>query len=122
MTDLQTVATTYIDLWNENDREARRALLAAHWTPGATYIDPMAAAQGPAEISDLIASVQDRFPGFRFRLLGQPDGHGPNLRFSWGLGPDGAEPPIKGTDFATLQEGRLASVVGFLDALPSGAA
>jgi hypothetical protein len=31
------------------------------------------------------------------------------------LGPEGGEAPIRGTDFATLANGRLASVIGFLD-------
>jgi len=47
----------------------------------------------------LIAGVQQRFPDFRFRLLGQPNGYGEQVRFCWGLGPDGADSPIKGTDF-----------------------
>ena len=37
--------------------------------------------------------------GLRFHLLGQPNGYGEHVRFSWGLGPDGADSPIKGTDF-----------------------
>jgi hypothetical protein len=41
------------------------------------------------------------------------------VRFSWGLGPHGAEPPIKGTDFVTLEGGRLHRVVGFLDQVPA---
>jgi hypothetical protein len=36
-----------------------------------------------------------------------------------GLGPHGAEPPIKGTDFVTLEDRRLHRVVGFLDQVPA---
>jgi hypothetical protein len=60
-------------------------------------------------------------PGFRFSLIGTPDGYGNQVRFSWQLGPEGSDGPIKGTDFATLENGRLASVVGFLDEVPTTA-
>ena len=47
----------------------------------------------------MIAGVQQRFPDFRFTLIGEPNGYGDNVRFSWGLGPEGVDSPIKGTDF-----------------------
>ncbi len=56
-------------------------------------------------IDALIAGVQQRFPDFKFTLIGEPNGYGEHVRFSWGLGPDGVDSPIKGTDFAVL-EGR----------------
>ena len=46
---------------------------------------------------------------------------GDRLRFSWGLGPDGADSPIKGTDFAVLSGGKIRSITGFLDQVPAGA-
>jgi hypothetical protein len=119
MSDPLAIANAYIRLWNESDPQARRRLFAEHWTADASYVDPLAQAKGAEELSALIGGVQERFPQFRFSLLGQPDAHGENLRFSWGLGPDGAEPPIKGTDFARLDGGRLGSVVGFLDQVPA---
>jgi hypothetical protein len=76
-------------------------------------------ATGRSEIAGLIGAVHERFPDFSFSLLGKPDGFGANVRFSWGLGPLGAEPPIKGTDFVTLENGRLERVIGFLDEVPA---
>jgi hypothetical protein len=37
------------------------------------------------------------------------------------LGPEGADSPIKGTDFAIVRDGRIGSVTGFLDQVPQGA-
>jgi hypothetical protein len=54
-------------------------------------------------------------------LIGQANGFGDRLRFSWGLGPDGADSPIKGTDFAVVEDGRIRSITGFLDQVPAGA-
>jgi len=114
----ETVAQRYIAVWNETDPERRRALIEESFAPDAHYLDPLMAGRGHAEVDALIAGVQQRFPEFRFALIGKPDGFGDQVRFSWGLGPDGADAPIKGTDFAELHEGRLKSVTGFLDQIP----
>lgn len=119
MTDITTIAKAYIQAWNETDPARRQALLQTNWTEDATYVDPVMAGQGHAEIAALIAGIHERFPGFRFQLLGTPDSHGNHGRFSWGLGPDGAEPIIEGTDFVEIADGRLAKVTGFLDKIPS---
>lgn len=119
--DARKTAERYITLWNETDATRRRALLESSWTPDARYVDPLAQVQGHAAISELVGGVQQRFPGWRFRLLGNPDAHGSHLRFTWGLGPSEAEDLIVGTDFAELAEGRLRSVTGFLDKVPAGA-
>src|SRR4030095_1417992 len=115
------IAEHYIAVWNETDAERRIRLLEAHWTDDARYVDPLAQAQGREQISALVGGVQQRFPGFRFQLKGQPDAHGEHLRFSWTLGPSGAEDLIEGTDFARIAGGRLQCVTGFLDKVPAGA-
>jgi hypothetical protein len=118
MTNPADIAETYIAAWNETDAAARKAMIVDTWTGDATYVDPMAAVEGHAGVDALIAGVQERFPGFRFALIGEPDGHGEHVRFSWGLGPDGADAPIKGTDYVRVEDGRLKSVTGFLDQVP----
>ncbi|GJD48307.1 hypothetical protein OPKNFCMD_1024 [Methylobacterium crusticola] len=119
MSDAATHAERYIAIWNETDPARRRALLAAAWTETGTYADPLMAGTGHAQIDGLVAAVQSRFPGMRFRLTGRPDGHGDHLRFTWALGPEGGEGLVEGTDFATLEAGRLARVTGFLDRVPA---
>jgi hypothetical protein len=121
MTDAAIIANRYIDLWNETDPQRRRTLLAELWNETGTYLDPLMQGQGHDQIDALIAGVHGQFPGFRFALLGQPDGYGNQIRFSWQLGPEGSGGPIKGTDFATLENRRLASVTGFLDQVPAAA-
>lgn len=115
------VAERYIALWNETDAARRLQLLTDGWTTDASYADPLAQAAGAEGISALIAAVQARFPGFRFKLLGKPDAHGEHLRFSWTLGPEASQDLIQGTDFARLADGRLHSVTGFLDKVPAAA-
>jgi hypothetical protein len=121
MTDVNTVAKNYIDLWNERSASRRRDILAANWTSDAKYIDPLMSGDGHDGVDALIAGVQQRFPDFKFKLIGQPNGFGEHVRFSWGLGPDGVDAPIKGTDFAVVRDGRIRSITGFLDQIPPGA-
>src|ERR671915_1676 len=111
MSDAQTIADRYIELWNERDAARRAEILAASWSADARYTDPLASVRGAAEISALIGGVQQRFPDFSFALIGKVDGFGDNVRFSWGLGPKGAaDAPIKGTDFAAVRNGKIESV------------
>lgn len=119
MADVNTIARNYIDLWNERAPGRRREMLAASWTSDASYVDPLMSGDGHDGVDALISGVQQRFPDFRFRLIGEANGFGDHLRFSWGLGPDGTDSPIKGTDFAILRDGRIRSITGFLDQVPA---
>lgn len=119
MLDPQTVADRYLATWNETDATRRRALLAQSWTETAAYADPLMRGRGADEVGALIEAVQMRFPGFRFAISGLADGHGDHVRFAWDLGPEGAEPVIKGTDFVRVDGDRIAEVIGFLDQVPA---
>ena len=55
-----------------------------------------------------------------FTLSGPVDAHHRQVRFTWGLGPEGAEPLVMGFDVAVCDgDGRLSSVLGFLDRVPA---
>jgi hypothetical protein len=119
MTDAQTIAANYLTTWNERDAETRANLIARHWTASPRYVDPLMSAEGVEQLSGIIDAVHDRFPGFVFRLVGTPDGHGDYARFGWGLGPENAEPLIEGSDVVQAMDGRIDRVIGFLDRLPA---
>lgn len=121
MTDPKEIAQRYIATWNETDPRKRAALLDGAWTEDIAYADPLAKAAGYDELSALIGGVQQRFPGFRFALIGEPDGYGDYVRLAWSLGPAGAPAPIEGSDVVTLAGGRIAKVIGFLDKVPQAA-
>ena len=46
MTDVNTIASRYIELWNERTPGRRRQMLAADWTSDARYIDPLMSGDG----------------------------------------------------------------------------
>jgi hypothetical protein len=113
------VIERYIASWNQADPQLRRKLIDEVWAQDATYIDPLAEAHGRDAIDATIAAVQAQFPGLTFTLLDAVDTHHRQARFTWGLGPDGAEPLVLGFDVAVADtEGRLTSVLGFLDKVP----
>src|SRR5271170_3887967 len=96
MQDAMTIAKDYIALWNETDSTRRAQALAETWENDATYVDPMMHGSGPKEIDGLIGAVHEQFPGFSFKLISEPNGHGEFVRFSWSLGPLGGAAPIEG--------------------------
>jgi hypothetical protein len=120
MSTHEQLAQRYIALWNETDPAARRRSVEALWSEDARYVDPLADAQGHEAIDATIAAVQAQFPGFEFQLSGPVDGHHDLARFSWELGPVGGDAPIAGFDVAVAGgDGRLRSVLGFLDRVPA---
>jgi|GEM_PF-823611 len=91
MPNPESIARNYLLAWNETDPEQRAQMLREGWAEDARYVDPIMSGEGRAQIAGLIGAVHERFAGFRFALLGKPDGHGDHVRFSWSLGPAGAD-------------------------------
>jgi hypothetical protein len=110
----------YLACWNETDAEARRMLIAEHWSERPTYTDPLAAVEGREALDATIGAVQQQFPGFVFTAAGPVDAHHRQARFTWGLGPADAEPLVVGFDVVVLDDdGRIDTVLGFLDKVPA---
>lgn len=111
----------YFEAWNATSDAARATAVGAAWHEGGGYVDPLAEATGHGPIAELIAGARARFPGYAFRLTGAVDGHHDTARFSWELVSlaDGAA-PVAGSDVVTLaDDGRIGSVLGFLDRVPA---
>ena len=121
------VVEAYIAAWNETDPARRGAGIAAAWTETGTYRDPVMASDGHVGIDAMLVGVQAKFPGFVLKRTSKVDTHGGSLggpaglylRFTWSLGPADGPSVVEGVDFCTLAaDGRLASVVGFIDKRP----
>jgi hypothetical protein len=119
MSDFHELVDRYLSTWNEQDPARRRAAIDGIWADDATYVDPIAVAEGREAIDATIGAVQQRFPGLVFRLAGDVDAHHNLARFTWELGPDGGEALVVGFDVAVVaDDGRLRAVHGFLDKVP----
>jgi len=120
--DYTAVAERYIAAWNETDATARRGLVEAVYTEDASYVDPLVAAEGHDAIDATLGAVQGQFAGLVFGLGGAVDGHHDLARFTWTLGPAGAEALVVGFDVVRVAaDGRIRAVAGFLDKVPAGA-
>lgn len=116
MNTLTDLIDRYIDSWNETDGARRRALIAQTWAEDASYLDPMLQGEGRSGIDTMIAAVQERFPGQRFRRSGDVESHHDRVRFTWTLGPEVGEPAVRGTDFGVVTaDNRLQAITGFFD-------
>lgn len=121
--DSAAVLAAYLATWNAADPRELRALLEAHWSADVTYTDPLAEVGGHDGLTALVAAVHAQFPGFVFTAVGEPEGHHRQVRFQWGLGPEGGEPVVIGSDVVVLDaEGKVVDVRGFLDVVPEVAA
>jgi len=109
----------YIASWNETDPARRRAAIAEVWSERGSYRDPVMTSDGHAALDAMLAGVQAKFPGFVLKRISRVDHHNDAVRFSWSLGPASGPSVVEGVDFCTLgPDGRLASVVGFIDKMP----
>ncbi|WP_377268485.1 nuclear transport factor 2 family protein [Peterkaempfera sp. SMS 1(5)a] len=121
MSDLKELVVRYLAIWNEADPERREQAVAELWAEDGTYTDPLADVSGRAGIAAVVAAAREQFPGFAFRLAGEVDTNHHIARFRWELVPDGGgDAPVVGFDVAVADaDGRLKSVYGFLDRVPS---
>jgi hypothetical protein len=119
MTDTVKLVDRYIAMWNADDANDRRDLVAGTWTEGGHYVDPLMEGQGHAGIDAMVAGVQERFPGHKFTRTSEVDTHNGCVRFGWALAAAGQPPLVAGVDFGVLAaDGRLASITGFIDQMP----
>ena len=120
MSTVNETVAGYIAAWNETDAGRRREIVARTWSEDGSYLDAHRSGVGHAAIDEMIAAVQQRFAGYRFRLTSGIEAHHDRVRFSWSAGGTEQAPLyFGGTDFATLAEdGRLRAVTGFIDATP----
>jgi hypothetical protein len=116
MSNVTALVDTYIALWNETDPARRRSLVEQTFTADGSYVDPLMEGQGIDGIDAMVAAAQAQFPGTRFELHAGPDAHHDRVRFSWQLKPaGGGEALATGLDVGVLDDGRFASVTGFLE-------
>ena len=107
----------YFAMWNTTDAAARRDVVAATWTPDATYVDPLMTAAGHDGLVAMVRAVHEQYPGHEFRLTGAVDAHHDRVRWQWQMtAPDGRAVLVSGVDFAVVAaDGRLAQVTGFIE-------
>ena len=120
MADTTTIIDTYLAMWNETGSKRRAQLIEQAWAGNGHYVDPMFEAEGYAALAEMVAEVQAKFPGHRFRRRSGVDTHHNQLRFTWDLmSPDGTV-IVAGIDVGALAaDGRLQRITGFFGEAPA---
>ncbi|GFE13083.1 isomerase [Streptomyces glebosus] len=111
----------YFEAWNAREEGALGKAVAAAFGAEVTYTDPLADVAGQDGLAAVIGGAHAQFPGYEFRQVGEVDGHHDIARFGWELVSvaDGAA-PVAGFDVVRLgEDGRIRSVLGFLDRVPA---
>ncbi|UQI47381.1 nuclear transport factor 2 family protein [Streptomyces sp. HU2014] len=121
MSQYEIAVARYFEAWNATGGDALAKAVAAAWSEDGYFTDPLSRARGHADVAAVIAGVHEQFPGFELRRTGGVDGHHDTARFSWELvSPADGSAPVAGFDVITLAEdGRIRSVLGFLDRVPT---
>ncbi|MFN8593638.1 MAG: nuclear transport factor 2 family protein [Thermomicrobiales bacterium] len=118
MSQIQELIDRYASSWNETDAARRRRLIEQVWTPDGHYLDPLMSADGIDGIDAMIVGIQQHLPGLVMRRVGDIDAHHDRVRFTWELAAPDGQPVAGGLDIGTLADGRLRSIVGFIDFAP----
>ncbi|QKV91824.1 nuclear transport factor 2 family protein [Streptomyces sp. NA02950] len=119
--DYNAAVARYFEAWNATEADTLAKAVAAAWSEDGSYTDPLVDVRGHEQLAAVIAGAHEQFPGFEFRHTGTADGHHDIVRFTWELvsTADGSA-PVAGFDVITLAEdGRIRSVLGFLDRVPT---
>lgn len=100
--------TELLAIWTETDGVSRRASIEAHYQPDIRFTDLDGEFVGYEALETFSDSLQARFPGEQFELVGHPDTLGDAVRAYWNLG------PVSGMDFALLEDGKVRALYAFI--------
>ena len=104
-----------LDVFDEHDPVRRTAAMERVFAPDCAFSDPQASYRGHAEIEQMIVGLHARYPGFRFHLTSEPQAIVDGGRITWGHGPPGAPPTVRGADVALVRDGRIAVLLTFIE-------
>jgi SnoaL-like domain len=106
------------EVFGESDATKRKAAIAELWSEEGVFVDAFGRFVGRDAINESVSHLHQKFPGFVFTPIGAPEAFHDIGRLSWGHGPAGQEPKVKGVDVVSVRNGRIASLYTFIDAMP----
>jgi hypothetical protein len=107
--DTKRFMTELLAIWTETDVVVRHAAVEAHYADDVVFHDPDGDFSGYAELESFSDSLQQRFPGQHFEMIGEPTAVGDALRTYWRFG------AVSGMDFAILYEGKITTLYAFVE-------
>ena len=101
--------TELLAIWTQTDPATRRDAIAAHYHDDIVFHDPDGVFTGHADIEAFSDSLQQRFPGQQFEMVGEPSVVGDALRTYWRFG------PVSGMDFAVVVDEKVKKLYAFVE-------
>ena len=101
--------TELLAVWTETDPAIRRAAIEAHYQDDIVFYDPDGVFTGHAELESFSDSLQQRFPGQHFEMVGEPSAVGNALRTYWRFG------PVSGMDLALIADDKVGMLYAFVE-------
>ncbi|MCW0216432.1 MAG: nuclear transport factor 2 family protein [Pseudonocardia sp.] len=107
-----------LDVFDERDRDRRRAAIARTYAEDVVFYDPDGVLTGRAALEEKVQQLLDGAPGFVFRPGGPlHESHDMGI-LAWDFGPEGQPPVVTGIDVGLVRDGLLASVHTVLTSAP----
>ncbi len=101
--------TGLLAIWTQTDPRSRREAIGTHYHDDVVFHDPDGVFTGHAGIESFSDSLQRRFPGQLFEMVGEPSIVGDALRTYWRFG------PVSGMDFAVLADDKVKTLYAFVE-------
>ena len=113
---VEELVDRYFISLNEPDDKRRRELIKQVWAEKGKFgVVPFGEGYGLAGIDEITKGGLTKFPGATVRRTSKVDGSGIYYRWNFTLSTADGKPLSSGVDFATIVDGKLQSVIGFLD-------
>ncbi len=107
------------DVFGERDPVRRRRVIAEIWAEDAMFMDHSGTARGHDEINATVTALQARLPEHVFAEFGRADVLNDGGRLAWTYARPDQPEPIRGVDIIVVKQGRISTMLTFLDKVPS---
>ncbi|MCX4091772.1 nuclear transport factor 2 family protein [Nocardia sp. alder85J] len=104
-----------LDVFDQRDRSTRRAVIAELFAPDARFVDHDGSVVGHVAIDAAAERVLTAFPQLHFAAAGAPSSVGDLGRLDWELRTADDVARVRGTDVATVADGRITRLWTFVE-------
>jgi hypothetical protein len=115
--ETKKLVKAHLKIWSEPDHTKRLALANEIYADNIQVIDPEIILNGIAEVNDFIGGLLKQNPGFEFASAKSVETHHNKAILSWQFGPPSKPDTITGQDIFTIADGRIVSLLVFVDGL-----
>src|SRR5713101_7089135 len=106
----EVILRNLTEVFDERDRDRRRAAIAELWASDGLFVDPMGRFTGHEALDGAIQALHEQTVSYRFAAVGAPVTHARGGLLRWTYGPEGDESRVTGQDAAVVADGRIVAI------------